>query len=298
MKECNIKNIGRLLNTEEVKWFIYSYFFETKINAIDFIECIKTNGIIKFLKTNNLYKQIGARKTKKTFINEDLERFIILKNNAQEYANSIINFTDLHLYNSQIKYQRNENAYLELIEKVLTGVCDVEYQYVILDYRIDMYIPKYKIAIEFDEKYHSETKTKKDEDIKRQIEIENAINCTFYRIDETKDVLNQIDCILKSVIKKITKYEPNITGRFITDKCLDTILGVVNDFDKYFIERNLAATGKDCLLSISFHDKIKIENIEEKMAFAIDMGYITSFDMLLQELRKLWKQHNKAINMH
>ena len=35
-----------------------------------------------------------------------------------------------------------------------------------------------------------------------------------------------------------------------------------------------------------------LANIEEKMSFAIDMKYITSFDMLLSELRKVFKQSN------
>ncbi len=33
-------------------------------------------------------------------------------------------------------------------------------------------------------------------------------------------------------------------------------------------------------------------SLEEKMAFAIDMGYVTSFDMLLKELRRLWSLKN------
>lgn len=32
----------------------------------------------------------------------------------------------------------------------------------------------------------------------------------------------------------------------------------------------------------------ELANIEEKMAFAIDMGYISSFDMLLKELRRMY----------
>lgn len=42
----------------------------------------------------------------------------------------------------------------------------------------------------------------------------------------------------------------------------------------------------------------ELANIEEKMAFAIDMGYIKSFDTLLEELRRIYrnKYNNKAIN--
>lgn len=34
----------------------------------------------------------------------------------------------------------------------------------------------------------------------------------------------------------------------------------------------------------------ELENLESKMAFAIDMGYITSFEMLISELTKIYKQ--------
>lgn len=37
----------------------------------------------------------------------------------------------------------------------------------------------------------------------------------------------------------------------------------------------------------------ELASLEEKMAFAIDMGYISSFDMLLSELRKIWHSKNK-----
>ena len=41
-----------------------------------------------------------------------------------------------------------------------------------------------------------------------------------------------------------------------------------------------------------------LQKLEEKMAFAIDMGYITSFDSLIKELRKIWEINfgNKSLN--
>jgi very-short-patch-repair endonuclease len=292
MKECSIKNIGRFLLSEDVRWFVYSYYFECKLTAVDFIDLINKNGIINFLKINQLYKITGARDSKKTLIDESLERFIILKNNAKEFADSLINVSDINIHSTQIKYQRNEQAYLELLGKILNDICDYEYQYTVLDYRIDFYLPKYKIAVEFDEAFHFQDKKQIDLDLKRQIEIESFLDCTFFRIDERKPVLPQIDSIAKTIIKKITNFEPNLTGRFITTSCIDTILGIVTNFELYFQERNKAAIGKDILLNISFHDKFKIEDLEEKMSFAIDMNYITSFDMLLSELRKIYKSTN------
>lgn len=41
----------------------------------------------------------------------------------------------------------------------------------------------------------------------------------------------------------------------------------------------------------------EMENLERQMAFAIDMGYITSFDMLINDLRKIYNtKYNKAFN--
>ena len=54
-------------------------------------------------------------------------------------------------------------------------------QYQVNIYRIDLYIPKYNIAIEIDEEEH---KYKKDCDLQRQNYIENQIHCKFIRINE------------------------------------------------------------------------------------------------------------------
>lgn len=41
----------------------------------------------------------------------------------------------------------------------------------------------------------------------------------------------------------------------------------------------------------------ELEDLEKKMSFAIDMGYIKSFDVLLEELRKVWRsKYNQRIN--
>jgi very-short-patch-repair endonuclease len=295
MKECSISDIGRHLSTEEVKWFIYSFYFEHKINAIDYVELIKKSSLINILKQSGLYKITGARTTKKTLIDENLERFILLKINAKEMAHSLTNLSqmDYNIHVNNSKYQRNENVYLGLLSKILENICDYELQYVIEPYRIDFYIPEYKIAVEFDEAEHFTNELKIKDDFIRELIIESRLGCVFYRIDERKDVLPQIDHIAQSIIKRITGFEPNLSGRFIHEKCTDTILDLVKDFDLYFTERNKAAIGESKLI-ISHHEKFKILELEEKMAFAVDMGYITSFNMLIDELRKLWSSEPRS----
>jgi very-short-patch-repair endonuclease len=57
-------------------------------------------------------------------------------------------------------------------------------QYPILSYRIDLYMPKYNLAIEFDEQGH---KYRTEADIIRQDAIEHRLGCTFIRVKDTDD---------------------------------------------------------------------------------------------------------------
>jgi very-short-patch-repair endonuclease len=73
-------------------------------------------------------------------------------------------------------------------------------QYSVLKYRIDLYFPKYKLAIECDEKAH---KNKIEEDIKRENDIKSILNCTFIRYQpEEKDfcISFVINCIYQHII--------------------------------------------------------------------------------------------------
>jgi hypothetical protein len=54
----------------------------------------------------------------------------------------------------------------------------IEKQYIVDNYRIDLYFVDLKLAIECDEDWHRFTKT---EDKIRQEHIENKLNCKFYR---------------------------------------------------------------------------------------------------------------------
>lgn len=92
-----------------------------------------------------------------------------------------------------IRSARFEYKYLNEIKDFL-GEMNIKYilQYSVGDYRIDLYIPKFNIAIEIDEEDH---KYKKEYDISRQKYIENKIYCKFIRINEGEscgDVLARI----------------------------------------------------------------------------------------------------------
>ena len=61
---------------------------------------------------------------------------------------------------------------------------DKIFQHYVLGYRIDMHVPKYKLAIEVDELGHCIRDLKAE--IKRQQKIEKESNCKFIRIDSSR----------------------------------------------------------------------------------------------------------------
>jgi len=67
-------------------------------------------------------------------------------------------------------------------------------------YRIDIYIPEFNLAIEYDEIKGHHT-YEQDDDIIRQKYIENKLGCTFIRISETLTLEEGINKILKYIMK-------------------------------------------------------------------------------------------------
>jgi hypothetical protein len=92
-------------------------------------------------------------------------------------------------------------------------------------------------------------------------------------------IINRIEAgnFCKALNASIQKFNPDGNNYITLAKALNHI--VFNEHEAGI--RNTAT--KEQLKELA--------NIEEKLAFSVDMNYITSFDMLLSELRKLW--HNK-----
>lgn len=92
-------------------------------------------------------------------------------------------------------------------------------------------------------------------------------------------IINRIEAgnFCKSLNASLQKFNPNGNDYMTLSKALNHIV-----FGKH--EAGIRNTGTKEQLKY-------LANIEEKMSFAIDMNYITSFDMLLNELRKIY--HSK-----
>ena len=76
----------------------------------------------------------------------------------------------------------------------------METQYTVLNYRIDLYFHKYKLAINVDELSHSDRNI--DYEIQRQQALERELNCVFIRINP--------DAIDFNIFKEINKIHRHI----------------------------------------------------------------------------------------
>ena len=97
-----------------------------------------------------------------------------------------------------------EQTVLKSIKDAFEGE-DMQTQYSVLSYRIDLYFHKYKLAIEVDELGHNDRNI--DYEIQRQKALERELDCVFIRInpDEKKfNIVKEINKIYRH-IKKSTK---------------------------------------------------------------------------------------------
>ena len=96
----------------------------------------------------------------------------------------------------------------QILKKVLEGIMrmfkneDIETQYVIEEYRVDLYFKRYKLAIEFEE--NSSKQVDSDKEKRRQELIEKNIVCKFIRFNPDQSGFNIID-LLSQIYEFIMK---------------------------------------------------------------------------------------------
>ena len=96
------------------------------------------------------------------------------------------------------KYVRKEASTIYTIQKVFEGI-SMKRQFSIGSYRIDLYFPEHKLAIECDEHDHKDIDI--NYEIRRQKFIEDQLNCKFIRYNpDAKDFMTE------SVLSKIFQY--------------------------------------------------------------------------------------------
>ena len=93
---------------------------------------------------------------------------------------------------------------------------DMQTQYSVLGYRIDLYFHKYKLAIEVDELGHADRNI--NNEIERQKALERELNCVFIRINP-----DEIDFNILQAINEICRHIKNSSKKSLIDKIFKTI---------------------------------------------------------------------------
>ena len=91
-----------------------------------------------------------------------------------------IEFRSKHGFNQYDITLTKEQSVLKSVMEAFEGE-NVQTQYSVLGYRIDLYFHDYKFAIEVDEKGHRDRNV--DHEIQRQKALEKELGCKFIRID-------------------------------------------------------------------------------------------------------------------
>ena len=94
---------------------------------------------------------------------------------------------------------------------------DMQTQYTVIGYRIDLYFHEYKLAIEVDELGH--TNRNINNEIERQKALEKELNCVFIRINPDEKDFN----IFKE-INKIHRHIKKSTNRLLIDRISKRLL--------------------------------------------------------------------------
>ena len=116
-----------------------------------------------------------------------------------------------------------EQTVLESIKDAFEGE-DMQTQYTVIGYRIDLYFHEYKLAIEVDELGHNDRNI--DYEIQRQRAIEKELGCVFIRINPDEENFN-----IFRAINKIHRHIKKSTKKSLIDKISKRLLKL--EFNKF-----------------------------------------------------------------
>jgi len=94
---------------------------------------------------------------------------------------------------------RRESSFVKELAKALKPLnINFVIQHQVLNYKIDIYLPEFNLAIEYDENHHNFSKR---EDLNRESKIKEEINCTFLRLSEEYENSYNIGLVFKNIMK-------------------------------------------------------------------------------------------------
>jgi very-short-patch-repair endonuclease len=186
------KNKIRTVDIDNETWWVAK-------DICDLLSLRNMHSSISLLSNN--YKNICNIETKKgcqkSVVINNLGICQLVNNSRKLSTKEKSNlFEILGIHNFSIG-TKETNFFCDLKEVLDNMSIKIELQKQCLGYRIDGYLPKYKLAIEFDEKHHANQIT---QDLQRQKEIEKELGCKFIRLKEQNSNLTNIGLILKQIL--------------------------------------------------------------------------------------------------
>lgn len=188
-------------STKVAKYFDKEHFHV--VRDIENLQCSPEFRSSNFIKSTRMVR--GKIYTQFLITKDGLKLYIDSKRKDNKNIDKII-----EIYNYMNKEQKTEiincksrfetsfiNKLIEFLQELEIGVVP---QYSVLNYRLDCYIPKYNIAIEYDEENHRYTK---DSDSGRMSIITENIGCSFIRLDYKNSDIKNIAIVIKEINKII-----------------------------------------------------------------------------------------------
>ena len=134
------------------------------------------------------------------YVHEDILIPIIMQSRLSD-SKTIKFRTDLGFNQINLILEKEQSVIKSIID-AFKGE-DIQIQYTVLEYRIDLYFYEYKLAIEIDELDHNDRNT--DYEIKRQRETEKELNCVFIRTNPDAADFNMNRRLKNQIYKHIIK---------------------------------------------------------------------------------------------
>lgn len=139
------------------------------------------------------HPQSSSKKIKVNLINKKGISYLVSSSRKPE-AKLLAKKLNYYLITSK------EQDTLETVIKAFEGLVDYKTQYSVGRYRIDLYIPEFKIAVECDEYNHKDRNRKKE--IKREDFIKRKLNCKFIRFSPDDPNFN-IGEIINEIFREV-----------------------------------------------------------------------------------------------
>jgi very-short-patch-repair endonuclease len=187
--------IHTIMDNEGILWF----------NSSDIANVLAFNNIRMHLKAYNsserkyFEKQTSRGVKNATYLSvKGLQK--LLTKSRKAAVNKFAQVLGINVYTN--KFTCVEADSIDIIEKTFSGE-DIIKQYKVGQYYIDMYLPKYRIAIECDENHHKNRQNQDDErekDIREH--ISDIVFIRFCPYDDEFDIYKVLNEVFKTIIIK------------------------------------------------------------------------------------------------